>query len=421
MAAHAAGPRVRPMDPFNVAVAALGALVLALGLVSKWLEQHPVPVPLLALLVGVGLGPVGLGLLGPDDLGERAVVLEKVTRLVLAVGLVSVALRVPKAYPRTHGRTMAVLLGLGMPLMWAASTAVVAVTLGTDLWLAALIGAIVTATDPIAAAPIVVGPVAERTLPERLRHAISFESGSNDGLAYPFVLLPLAVLTRPEGQALGVWLRETVLWGVGAATALGLALGWAAGRLLQHAEAHDRITGAWRLVYTVALSLLAAGAGRLVGSDELLVVFAAGAAFVQIVGSEDRQEEEHGQEAVNRFFSVPIFAVLGLVIPWAGWARLGWSGVALAAGVLVLRRPPVLLLLRPLLPGLGSWRDALFMGWFGPVAVAALYYASLAEHRLGDPLVWDAVTLVVCASVVAHGVSAVPLSRLYARAAERSP
>ena len=405
------------MDPFNVAVAALGGLVLALGLVSKRLERSPVPATLVALLVGVGLGPHGLDVVDLSDYGDRAVLVEKVARLVLAVGLVSVALRVPRAYPRRHWRTAAVLVGLGMPLMWAVSTAVVWAVLGLPLGLAALVGAVVTATDPIAAAPIVTGPVAERNLPERVRHAISFESGANDGLSYLLVFLPFLLLTRPDGEALTHWATHTLLWEVGAATALGLALGYGAGRLLRAAEARDAIEGDWRLVYTVALSLLAAGAGRLVGSDELLVVFAAGATFVQVVGEDERENEEHGQEAVNRFFSVPFFAVLGTALPWAGWAALGWPGVAAAVGVVVLRRPPVLVLLRPLLPNLRGWRDALFVGWFGPVAVAAVYYASLLEHRLGEPLVWDVATLVVSVSVVVHGVSAVPLTRLYGRAA----
>ena len=404
------------MDPFNVIVAAIGTLVLGMGLASKRLEQTPVPLTLLALLFGVALGPTGLGLLDVAALGDRALILEKVARIVLAVGLVSVALRVPKAYVWRNWRTVGVLLGLGMPLMWAASTLVVYAALGLDVWTAALIGAIITPTDPIAAAPIVTGPVAEENLPARVCHAISFESGANDGLSYLFVFLPLLVLTRPPGEALAHWATDTLVWGVGVAAALGLGLGLAAGRLLQAAEAREAITDEWRLVYTVALSLLAVGAGRLIGSDEVLVVFAAGAAFVQIVGEEDREEEEHGQEAVNRFFSYPIFALLGAVLPWAGWARLGWGGVALVAGVLVLRRMPALLVLRPLVPSFRGWRDALFLGWFGPVAIAAAYYASLAEHRLGEPVVWDAVSLVMVASVVVHGVSAVPLTRLFGQA-----
>ena len=77
--------------------------------------------------------------------------------------------------------------------------------------MAVLIGAIVTPTDPVVASSIVAGGVAERNLPARLRHAISSESGFNDGLALPFVVLPVLVLTEPPGEVLGHWLTHTIL------------------------------------------------------------------------------------------------------------------------------------------------------------------------------------------------------------------
>lgn len=400
---------------FNVIVAVLGGLILVLGLGSKWLAKSPVPATLLALLAGILLGPAVLGIVDPSALGERPLILEKAARLTLGIGLVSVALRIPKEYPRRHGREMLVLIGAGMVLMWCISTALVYLILGLPFWLAALIGAVVTPTDPIAATPIVTGLVAEENLPERLRNAISFESGGNDGLSYLFVFLPFLMLTRPPEEALAHWFLRTLLWEIGVATAFGLVLGYMAARLLQVAERGDLIKDDWRLVYTVALALLAVGAGRLIQSDEVLVVFAAGAAFTQVVGADDRKDEERGQEAVNRFFSIPIFALLGTAIPWAGWWELGWSGVLLVVCLMLLRRPPVLLLLRPVLPNLRRRADALFLGWFGPIAVAAIYYGSLVEHRLANPLVWDVVSLVVCASVLIHGVTATPLTRLYGR------
>ena len=221
----------------------------------------------------------------------------------------------------------------------------------------------------------------------------------------------------PVGEAVSHWLLTTLLWEVGAATLLGLLLGYSAGKLLQAAERRGTIEGDWRLVYTVALALLAVGLGRLIHSDEVLAVFAAGAMFAQVVSGEDRVNEEVGQEAVNRFFAIPIVVLLGTALPWEGWAALGWNGVWLVVAILTLRRPPVILLLRPLLPQLRGTADALFVGWFGPVAVAALYYASLMEHRLGQPLIWDIVTLVICGSIVAHGVTGAPLSRFYGRSA----
>lgn len=405
------------MEDFSIIATLLGGMVLVLGLASRRLFTSPVPPTVVALAAGVLLGPRVLGWIDLAALGDEALIRERAARLTLGIGLVGVALRVPREYPRKSWRDMAVLVGLGMVLMWAVSTLLVYLILGIPFWLAALVGAVATPTDPIAASPIVTGSEAEENIPERIRHAISFESGANDGLSYLFVFLPFLLLTRPADEALSHWLLHTLLWQVGAATVFGLALGCAAGKLLRWSVERGSMEDDWRLVYTVALALAAIGAGRLIGSDEVLVVFAAGVAFVQVVSAEDREEEDRGQEAVNRFFAIPIFALLGAAIPWEGWRALGWSGVLLAVAVLVLRRPPVLLLLRPLLRDVRSVPEALFMGWFGPVAVAAIYYASLMEHRLKEPVVWHATSLVLCASVLAHGVSGAPATRWFGRTA----
>jgi sodium/hydrogen antiporter len=309
--------------------------------------------------------------------------------------------------------------GLGMPLMWLLSTGILHVLLGMPLLVAALLGAIITPTDPIAASPVVTGPLAHENLPESVRDAISFDSGANDGLTYLFVFLPLLALTLPVGAVAREYLLHTMLWQVVFATVVGYGIGWVAGRLLEAAERRDLIEEDWRLVYAAGLSLLTAGLGRVMGSDELVLVFAAGVAFVQVVTSEERSAEEVGQEAINRFFVAPTYALLGLTIPWAGWIELGWNGVAAAAAVLLLRRPVTLLLLRPLLSDLRPLRSTLFVGWFGPIGIAALYYVALAEHHHAMPLAWPLVTLMVFSSAVAHGVTGAPLTRLYGRAWRR--
>ena len=112
---------------------------------------------------------------------------------------------------------------------------------------------------------------------------------------------------------------------------------------------------------------------------------------------------------------VTLLGGLVLCLPWGGWQALGWSGAVLAAAVLLLRRPLAILLLRPLLPGLRSTSDTMFVGWFGPIAVAAMYYAALMEHKLDEPLILDVSSLVACASVLVHGLTGAPLTRLYGR------
>jgi NhaP-type Na+/H+ or K+/H+ antiporter len=409
------------MNDFNAIVALIGGTALLLGLGSKWLARSPVPPTLLALVTGVIFGPEILNIVDPEAMGDRTSLMEKAARLTLGIGLVGVALRIPREYPRRRWREMLLLISIAMVLMWAISTALVFLILGLPFWLAALIGAIITPTDPVAASPIVTGKEAEENIPEPIRHAISFESGANDGLGYLFVFLPFLLLTRPAGEALSHWLTRTLLWDVVVATLVGLVIGYAASRLLQVAEQRDAIKQEWRLVYTVAMALFAIGVGRLIKSDEVLLVFAAGVMFTQVISQSDRQNEEHGQEAVNRFFAIPIFVVLGTVLPWRGWLELGWPGLLLVIGVLLLRRPPVLLLLRPLLRDIRSTSEALFVGWFGPIAVAALYYASLMEHRTGEAVIWHVVSLVICGSVVAHGLTGAPLTRALGRRRRHEP
>ena len=82
------------------------------------------------------------------------------------------------------------LVGLGMVLMWTISAGLVYLILDLSFWLVVLMGAIITATDPIAASPIVTGELAKANLPERLRNAISFESGADDGLSYCLCFSP---------------------------------------------------------------------------------------------------------------------------------------------------------------------------------------------------------------------------------------
>ncbi len=335
--------------------------------------------------------------------------------MTLAIGLMGVALRLPEGTLRRRWRSLAVLLGLVLPLMWLAGGLLVYLVLGLPLWLALLVGAVVAPTDPVVASTIVTGRVAEEHLPADLRHTLSAESGANDGLAYPLVLLPLLVLERPMGEVLTHWLARTLLWEVGGAVVAGALLGHAAGRLLRWAETHQGVERTSHLAYTLALSLAVLGGAKLLGTDGILAVFVAGLAFDGVVSSRERREEENVQEAVNRFFTLPIFALLGLALPWADWLALGWRAPLLAGLVLLLRRLPALLALRPLLGEPRGLPAALFLGWFGPIGVAALYYASLAQRRVGAEEAWVLGSLLICSSVVAHGLTATPLTRRYGR------
>ncbi|MEQ9236069.1 cation:proton antiporter domain-containing protein [Coleofasciculus sp. E2-BRE-01] len=402
------------MNQLNIAITAIAALVVAVGLLSKPLRRMYFSDSTIALLLGILMSPHVLGWLDITGWwGNKELLIEEAARLTLAIGLMGVALRIPKGYVPRHWKSLAVVLGLVMPLMWLSSGLLVWWVLGLPFGVAMVIGAVVTPTDPVVSTDIVTGVIAEENIPGRLRHLISSESGLNDGLAYPIVYLPILLLTRSPGEAISHWVMHTILWEIGVAVVVAVLLGYTAGRLLVWSEKKDLIEKKSILAYTIALSLLALGAAKLLGSDGILAVFITGLVFDGLVNTQERTQEERIQEAVDRFFTLPIFLLLGLVMPWQDWLQLGWKGLLLVVAVLFLRRLPAILALSPLIKRLHGVSDPLFVGWFGPIGVAALYYSHLALRLTGNHQVWVVSSLLIFASILAHSISATPLSQLY--------
>jgi len=390
-------------------LAALGGLALVLGLASRKLRELPVSEPLMALALGVLLGPAVLGVLELPGT-DRDATLAIGARVALALSVMAVALRFPISEIRSRLGPVVLLTVVAMLAMAAITTGLSALLLGLPAAGAWLLGAALAPTDPVLSSSIVSGDPAERDLPLRLRLLISIESAANDGLAAPLVTLGVvAVHARSLWQGAGGALAALL----GAAVAGGV-LGHAAGRLVEVSERHRDIEHSAFLALTLSLTALVLGVSHLVHADAVLAVFVAGLAYNHAITRAERSEEWEVQEAINRFLVLPVFTLFGVALPWGAWADLGWRGPAFVVAVLLLRRLPLALALgRPL--GLRT-EEAAFLGWFGPIGVAALLYLteSTLEGALTEPM-WAAGSLVIVASVVVHGVTATPARRRYAR------
>jgi len=340
----------------------------------------------------------------------RTTLLLEATRVVLAVSLIGVGLRFPVSDLRPLVRPVAVLVGAGMVLFAAVTGALAATLLGFPVVLAALLGACLSPTDPVLASGVVTGSPAADDLPARLRQLLTEESGSNDGLALPLVLLALAPVVG-EGMA---GAAATAVYQVVVAVAVGIPIGFGVGKVVVALEKRDEVEGPPELIVTLLLAVAVLGVARVLNSDGILAVFVAALSYNAAVGRRERGRQNNVDEAFNRYLIIPVFLLLGAVLPFPEWAELGWGAVAFALGVLLLRRPPVVLAVRRLV-GLRPV-DAVFMGWFGPIGVSALFYLALAEHDgATDPRLFAAGTLAVAVSTVVHGVTTLPARALYHR------
>ncbi len=394
-------------DIVYVAVGLLALLVLG---VSGPLRRWPVSSPLLALLVGVLLGPAVLGLVDVGTVVDEHTTFHQASRALLAVSVMAVALRYPVPKVRPDAGAAVLLVVVVMPAMALLSAGAAAVVLGTGLAGSLLLGAALSPTDPVLAASTVTGEPAEKTLPARLRHALSMESGANDGLALPLVLVAVAVA---GSGGVGHALLDS-LWQVVGAVGIGAALGASGGWVLSRADAAHSVEAGPKFLLTLAVALGTLGAAGLARTDGVLAVFVAGIAMNAVITSQERGLEVEADEAVNRFLVLPLFLLLGVALPWQEWQELGWAGPLFVVAILLVRRLPVVLALqRPLRLG---WPDTVYLGWFGPIGVSALFYLTLEAKELRvDPPLLAAGLMVVAGSTVVHGVTSSLGLALYRR------
>ncbi|WP_324652292.1 cation:proton antiporter [Georgenia sp. H159] len=401
------------MTELHLSYGLIGAVAVLLALMSRRMRDLPISEPLVALALGVLVGPYVLGLVDLSD-PLRDVALLEGSRLVVAISVMGAALRFPASQLRTVARPTLVLLAVVMPLS-AAIAGASTLLLGLPLALAALVGACLCPTDPVLAGSIASGKPAEKDIPQRVRHTISTESGVNDGLALPLVGVALAVVlpaTTPGAEA------GRLAWEVAGALLIGGAAGALAGWGVRAATTDGDLEPAPDLILTMLLAVAVLGLGRAASTDGILGVFVAGTIYNLLVTGEEREPQQGIDEAVNRYLCLPLFFLLGVVLPWEDWWSFGALGLVTVLLVLLLRRLPLVLGLARVL-GLRP-REAVFLGWFGPMGVSSIFYIAHAMDKgVSDPRFFAAGTLVVAASVLAFGVTSAPGRHLYARVSRR--
>ncbi|GEQ66794.1 hypothetical protein JCM33374_g457 [Metschnikowia sp. JCM 33374] len=303
-----------------------------------------------------------------------------------------------------------------------------------------LVSACVTATDPVLAAAVVgKGKFAER-VPGHLRNLLTAESGCNDGMAFPFIYLSLFLIVNEghPGEIVKNWFTLTILWECCFGIVLGVFLGYVLRKAVAFAEGKGLIDRESFLAFFVFLAFNSAGIGSMLGVDDLLVSFAAGTAFGWNGDFARKTEESHVSTVIDLLLNLSFFVYFGAIVPWHEFndGSLGlnvWRLIVLAVVIIFLRRIPGVMALKPFVPDIKTWREALFCGHFGPIGVGAIFAAILARKDLEGhytseetPLphlpdkdfphyqliaaIWPLVCFIVIVSIVVHGSSVAVLA-----------
>ncbi|WP_262391604.1 sodium:proton antiporter [Nocardiopsis sp. CNR-923] len=311
------------------------------------------------------------------------------------------------------------LLGVAMPLGIAIGAAIAYGLLpGLSLAGAALLASVLAPTD----AALGTAMVSDRRLPARIRQSLNVESGLNDGIALPAVMLFAALAAASEGLAGSAWSWVGFAAGqIGVGALVGAGVGAVGAWAITRADAAGWVNATHRRLFSVGVAGLAYAGAEVTTGSGFLAVFVAGLAFGGLATAQ-REFVHQFAEREGELLTLMTFALFGAVV--IGPLIVDVDGRTLAYAVLSLA------VVRPLAVVLSTLGARLrpetvcFLGWFGPRGLASIVFALLVVEQ-GDIAEADRILLVagvtILLSVYAHGITAAPWARSFGRRAGRYP
>ena len=386
----------------------LGVVTFLFALVSSRFDNSLITPP----MVFTGAG-VLIALLLPNFIEEEFAKesLKLVAELTLVIVLFIDASRINLPLLFREHKIPVRLLGTSLPLTVLLGAVVAGFMFGDfSIWEAALLAAILAPTDAALGQAVVSSPI----VPVRIRQSLNVESGLNDGIVLPLVMLFAALASvSAEGAEQSNWLVYWLMQ-VTLGPLVGVVVGFGGGYLLRASTRCNLINENFLRLSGVAVALVAWAGAIQVGGNGFIAAFVAGMAISGFANSIGEPLRDFG-EAEGQLFGLATFLLFGMIalVPAIETADASCYIYA-ALSLTVIRMIPTALSLIGLKLKAST---VMFLAWFGPRGLASLLFALLVigEFNLphGERILTISV-LTVMFSMVAHGISAVPGARLYA-------
>ncbi|ATP08833.1 sodium:proton antiporter [Aeromonas salmonicida] len=390
-------------------LAVLAAFLLIYSLIAGRFESRLINGPLLFLLMGWLLGPSGLGLLSLSVNSEGIKLLAELTLVIVlfndAANTNWQVLAANRALPIR-------LLLIGLPLTLLGGT-LFGLWLYPDLPLLelAILSTILAPTDAALGKAVVSNPA----VPAPIREGLNQESGLNDGICVPVLLLLLALIAPTEQHTgTGMLAMTLLLEEIGIGLLVALVLTSLTIRLLKTSYLNGWQLPLWRQLTMPGLALLCFALAQTLGGSGFIAAFVGGLLMGRRLGGHKHAYMD-SCEGYGDLLSVVIWMVFGatlmpmlpILLHWQYWLYA-------AASLTLLRMLPVWLSLL----GTGLKPELiLFIGWFGPRGLASIVFAVMVlQHKpalLGQEPIIATVLCTIILSVILHGISANPWVRRF--------
>jgi NhaP-type Na+/H+ or K+/H+ antiporter len=384
-------------------LAAIAGFAFLYSLVASRLERTPISGALVYIVFGLFCGPHFLGLLEMEVDGEG---IKRLAEFTLAVVLFSDSAGANLSVLRRVEQLPIRLLLIGLPLTIALGFgAGYLVFDGMSLFAIALLATMLAPTDAALGKAV----VANENVPDGVRQGLNVESGLNDGICVPVLLIFLALTTTTvDGAETAGMVFRLPLQEIGIGALVGLSLAVLGGMAIRRCSKRGWITGSWVQLPVIALALLCFGLAQRLDGSGFIASFIGGLVFGGLT-HEHKEEVLRGAEGTGDAVSLITWFTFGAVVIGPQISNLTWRVAVYAVlSLTVVRMLPVMLCLA----GTKQQLDTrLFLGWFGPRGLASVVFAVMVAAE-NEPLI-ATVTWTVVLSIVAHGLSANPLARIY--------
>jgi NhaP-type Na+/H+ or K+/H+ antiporter len=395
----------------NIALLALFAFVYSV--VAGRLDRTYVNGPVVYLFFGLIAGPVGLGLLNLNVGGEA---IRTIAELTLVLVLFTDASNADLSVLRRtfHLPQRLLLVGLPLTILFGLGTgSLLFPTLG--FLEVAILATMLAPTDAALGKAVVSNPV----VPSNVRQGLNVESGLNDGICVPILLTFLALASHKSGSGSpGTLALRLVVQEIGLGLVIGVGLTVVGAWALRMTARRGWVVDPWVGITIVALAFACFALTQFAGGSGFIACFSGGLVFGALT-KEHKKAVLEGAEATGEVFSLVTWVIFGAAVVFQHPGTVDWRVVLYAVlSLTVVRMVPVFLSV----VGLGLRTDAkLFLGWFGPRGLASIVFLVMvmAEKLPGSDTIVATTVATVVLSIVAHGITANPLSAAFgARAKE---
>ena len=425
------------MAIYEIALVLLALAIFSAIILPRWFADKPLSFPIVYVGMGFLFFSLPIGVPVPDPV-EHPGLAERLTELVVIIALMGAGLKIDRPFSWRAWIPSWRLLGITMPLTIAITAFLGWSILGILLPTAVLMGAVIAPTDPVLASDVEATDPTEAVEPEAdpteqedsVRFALTSEAGLNDGLAFPFTYLAIALAsitvrasTIDDGlgglilSTLLDWLLVDFFYRIVAGVVMGYVVGKIVAYIVFGSPSTTELAEAMQGAEALAATLFAFGLTELVHGYGFIAVFVAALVLRHDEWTHEYYEKlDNFAVMVERLLLSAVLLLFGGTIAGGLLAPLTWQAAAVGLAIVFLVRPLAGII--GLFGSEGTWEERSVIAAFGIRGIGSFYYLSFALHEASFQeiellveanLLWALTGFVVLTSMIVHGIAASPV------------